>query len=219
MTTAIVLSGLTPYLDQWHGLEATSRRVSELLTGWGFDVDISADLGAAVDADPDLLLVNLAGRGSSEDPHLEQNARALSAVRDGSLPVLALHASAIAFAGVPEWEHVIGGRWMPGVSGHPQIGHSVILPGERHPITEGLGPFVVYDERYSHLSRSAGTPVAAHVEDGIRHDLAWAIEDPDSGRRAVYDGLGHGVESYDSTGRVEFLRRSVSWVTRREIGS
>lgn len=212
MPNVIILSGMEPYRDLWHGLDATSRRVSELLRGWGFDTEISDDLQGSVDADPRLLVVNIAGKGPRSDPGEARNTRGLDGILGKRVPVLALHSAAIAFADQPAWRLILGGRWEPGISGHPQIGRSVIhvLPG--HEITNGLDPFVVYDERYSRLTRDSGVALAEHVEDGVRHELAWALQAAD-GRRAVYDGLGHAVESYDSPGRVELLRREVAWLT------
>ncbi|QLD11208.1 ThuA domain-containing protein [Microbacterium oleivorans] len=218
MPSAMILTGMEPYRDLWHGLGATSERVSELLRGWGFDTELTDDLLAGVDAAPDLLVVNIAGRGSHPDPREARTARGLNRILDERVPVLALHSAAIAFADQPVWRQIIGGRWEPGISGHPQIGTSAIHVLRGHEITHELDPFAVYDERYSRLTRDSGVALAEHVEDGVRHELAWALE-ADDGRRAVYDGLGHAVESYDSPGRVELFRREVAWLSRIRIRS
>ena len=99
---------------------------------------------------------------------------------------------------------------------HPPHGMTTVMPtAVEHPITGGLGPITVADERYSfqHVDPEVDVLVS-HPYEGADHPLVWAARD----RPVVYDALGHGVESYDSATRVELLRREVDWLVPGERG-
>ena len=134
-------------------------------------------------------------------------------------PVLAVHTSAGAFAGVQPWIDRIGAQWVPGRSTHPPIGQIAVSASESHPIGAGLGVVDVFDERYSYLDIAhPGDTVLAHELDGIEHPLSLVRQDPD-GRRTVYDALGHGVESYRSPSRRELLLREFDWLLGQQVGA
>jgi type 1 glutamine amidotransferase len=83
-----------------------------------------------------------------------------------------------------------------------------------HPISERLRSFEVVDERYTHLDLRPGSKVlATHSHDGLEHPLVWARQV--RGGRVVADTLGHGPESYDSTGHRALLGAAVGWLTDR----
>ena len=131
--------------------------------------------------------------------------------RDGG-SIWSHHVSATSFPHMPAWERVIGGRWVGGVSMHPEIGEALIeVPDAGHPITRGLGDFTVWDERYTHLRVSdAIHPLAFHEHEGVRHPVLWTHRSGPA--RVVYDALGHDVRSFDSPKRQLILRRSLGWL-------
>nr|WP_255371955.1 ThuA domain-containing protein [Cellulosimicrobium sp. CUA-896] len=94
----------------------------------------------------------------------------------------------------------------------PAAGRRDVHARRDHPVVAGLGPVVADDERYCRLDIAPTSHVllTAH-HDGVDHPVAWVS----AGARAVYDGLGHGVESYASPSRRDLLRREVDWLLGR----
>lgn len=216
---ALVLAGRGRYEDPWHDHAATSHVVAGLLGEQGVDAQVRStfpdafgDLGAF-----DLVVVN-AGRGRP-DPGFDGDdaawAPAHEAVRayaaaGGAL--LGLHQAANAFADSPHWAALLGGRWVPGTSWHPPQDVATFTPVGDHTVVGGLGPVVADDERYRDLVVEPSSRVLLTARhEGTDHPVAWAS----AGARAVYDGLGHGVESYASPSRRELLRREVDWLLNR----
>ncbi|MBD8079396.1 ThuA domain-containing protein [Cellulosimicrobium arenosum] len=216
---ALVLAGRGRYEDPWHDHAATSHVVALLLAEEALDVQVRGTVpGAFADLRAfDLVVVN-AGRGRP-DPAFDGDdaawAPAHAAVRayaaDGGA-LLGLHQAANTFADDPHWPDLLGGRWVPGTSWHPPQDVATFTAAGDHPVTDGLGPVVADDERYLDLVVDPGSRVllTAH-HDGSDHPVAWVS----GGARAVYDGLGHGVESYGSASRRELLRREVDWLLAR----
>lgn len=218
---ATVLVGVGPLGDTFHDVAATSHQVAGLLEGWGWQVNLCSTLPALFRpgsvglerlGQADLLVIN-AGRGDLQ-PVTEQGwdelLDALQQHRRRGTPLLGLHAAANTLHQLPGFGDWLGGRWVDGVSTHPPIGTTVITPTAlEHPITAGLEPFEVFDERYSWMQTQPELDVlVAHRHQDVDHPLVWAASD----RPVVYDALGHGVESFRSPGRVELLRREVEWL-------
>ncbi len=226
MTEIVILTGTGAHTDPWHALDATSERVAEVLGEAWADTDTGAD-GAeltavrvtAVTTDDDvaaaldgagLVIVNVSGDLATEPVDSSAIVDALLAHTGRGGGVVALHSSALAFGDDPRWAELAGGRWVPGVTMHPQIGHALVQAADGE-AAAGLTDFVVYDERYTALERDPATDVLAfHTEDGLAHPLVWRRTTA-SGARVAYDALGHGVESYDSSARCALLLGLVSW--------
>lgn len=212
---ARLLSGSGRYADPWHPFADTSPRLAAVLRSQGFDVETRSDVDAGLadlTDDVDLLVANVS------DPSLNgPEPAAASAARTGLLaylarggPVLSLHLST--FPGIPEWESLLGARWIEGTSMHPPIGpaHVRVHP-ERHPIVATSTDFDLHDERYCFLRLAPDiVPLASHTQDGVDHPLLWARER--NGVRAVYDALGHDARSYDSPEHRALLERAVRWL-------
>ncbi len=217
---ATILSGSGRYQDEWHDFTATSVEVARVLEGLGLQVAVRAfkPAGVVADApDADLLVVN-AGCGtyaaSADGPEAawDEAFQVLRDHRQRSGPVLALHAASNTLDGLDEWPEWIGGRWNRERSTHPPIGDArVEVTDTDHPVTAGLQFFTLHDERYCHLDLFPGSRVLLHHEhDGSDQPLVWVTER--DGARTVYDALGHGVQSYASTSRVDLLEREVRWL-------
>ena len=214
MARALIFAGGGDYTDPWHPFAATAERLRDALDAGGMaamSVDTVAGLSAAI-GDAELLVLN-AGSGDEATPHDD----ALLALVDGHLragrPLLAVHAAAGLFPESDAWELLLGGRWVRGVSGHPDLDEArvVLTP---HAITAGLDAVTAVDERYTALRLTAGPTVFAwHEEGGARHPLAWAHAA--HGARVVYDALGHDTRSYDSPGRRALLAHEVRWLIAR----
>jgi len=194
---ALIVTGVGAHADPWHGLAATSTALAEVLAERmpvrHLDTD-GIEHGATL-TDAALVVVNISG-------DLATDPAAASAVLDplldaaaAGIPLLAVHSASLAFRDDPRWAELLGGRWVPGVTMHPQIGWSLVQP------TGALSPFRVYDERYSHLEIGDDSALRAfHTDDGLTHALAWSRPGADGHGGVAYSALGHGVESYRSAG-------------------
>lgn len=214
---ALIVSGGGDYTDPWHPFLETSGELATILKDHGFDVTVTTrverSLAALGDRNlwPDLLVVNAGNNEepSPVDPAVEAGMLAyLSAGR----PLLALHISATAFIDWPEWEKILGGRWVRGSSMHPdQDLARVEVATDAHPIVAGIGDFTVFDERYSYLRLSPEIEeLAWHEEGGLRHPLLWS-------RRygpapVIFDALGHDARSFQSPEHRTILARAARWL-------
>ncbi len=219
MRRAVIYTGADRYDGRWHDHAATSQRIAEILGELGIDGRVrgtrprtAGDLSGV-----DLVVLNMAdGVQGPEDATDDEWAPAWEmfrayVARGG--PVLVLHLSISVFGADEAWNRRLGGAWVQGTSMHPPIaGSHVRVHAGAHPIATGFADFDVYDEMYSYLDVQPGSSVlATHRYEGIDHALAWVTEA--DGGRIVYDALGHGVEAYDSAGRVELLKREIQWLT------
>jgi type 1 glutamine amidotransferase len=213
----MVLSGAGRYADPWHDFPATSALLAEIVAGPGRRVRIVDEVepGLAALDGIDLLVVNV-GNPADDAPNPSAAAAidGLQTYVDRGGPVLAVHAAATTFTTEERWPQMIGGRWIRGTSLHPPYGPAHLrLVGAGHPITAGLGDLELPDERYSFLATEPGiTVLYDHEHEGLRHPVIWTLEA--GGRRAVYDGLGHAVPTYDDAAHCRLLRQAVGWLLR-----
>ncbi|MGM7671752.1 ThuA domain-containing protein [Microbacterium sp. A93] len=209
----VVASGVGKHADPWHALEATSAAIAAIVADMGHVRVVTTD---EVDAwaGARVLILNVSGDLGMPPGSSALQMDAIVAHHNAGLPILAVHSSSLAFRDDPRWREILGGRWIPGVTMHPQIGNSLIqhTPADRLP--EGVvafeEDFFVYDERYTNLELDVAPHVLAiHTEDGHTHPIAWWKSAQDGHGAVVYDALGHGVESYDSRHHRAWLRDAV----------
>ena len=211
--TAVVISGEGAYRDPWHAYDVTSARLAAILDEQGITVSIRPDVDDALATlDADLLVVNAGDAGSAAAalPTAGAAAGLLRHLASGK-PLLAVHSSASAFAGLDEWEDIVGARWVDKTM-HPDFGPAdIVVHANRHVIVDGATDFTLNDERYSFLRLADDiVPLATHSHDGIEHPLLWAREWRSA--RVVYDALGHDEQSYDSPEHAALIARSVQWL-------
>lgn len=219
MTRAIILAGADRYEGRWHDHAATAQRIAGILAEIGIAAEIRGTRPRVFGelADADLVIANTAASAQATDDWSDADWEpGWAALRDyvgRGGPLLALHLAASSFREIPEWRQWIGGEWVNGTSMHPPISEATVtVRTDAHPIVSGFGDFQVFDEMYSYLELEPGnTILAEHRYEERIHPLAWAREHASG--RAVYDGLGHDVRSYDSPERVRLLQREVEWLT------
>lgn len=203
----VVVTGVGAHSDPWHGLAATSAEVSALLAE-RFTVRGTTTDAIDVIEDADLVVLNVSGDLAQDPADSRAIVDALLAATAQGTPILALHSSSLAFRDDPRWAELLGGRWVPGTSMHPQIGAAIVQ------LDDGAA-FELYDERYTALERRDGTElVAFHTEDGMTHPLVWVRRGVDGSGAVAYDALGHGVESYLAEGH----RRMLTAIVEELVG-
>jgi uncharacterized protein len=215
IANVLIVSGAAAYADPWHRFAQTSARLADIVAAGGHAVSISEDVESAL-ADlrgVDLAVVNI-GCPRPERPAeaLHPVSVGLTAHLAGGGGLLGVHVSSTSLTTMPAWPAVLGGRWVRGASMHPHqdVAH-VHLTRRPHPILTDLTDFDVLDERYSYLELQQDVVVLGeHDYDGRRHPILWAHHY--LGGRVVYDALGHDRRSYDSTGHVRFVQRTIAWL-------
>jgi len=198
----LVVCGIGEHSDPWHNLEATSAAIAAVVAGLGDVRLIDTNQLDSSQQQADLMVVNTSADLSAPPTDSAGIVDIIVAHHRSGRPILAMHSAALAFPDDRRWAPILGGRWEPGVSMHPQIGRALV---QRRPLPNSLAvpafanDFVLYDERYSFLTLTKDVRVVAdHTEDGLTHPLVWWSERTSQGGAVAYDALGHGVESFDS---------------------
>lgn len=212
MTDAVLLSGGGDFADPWHPFRDTADRIAEVLGEAGVRTRVvdTADAFALAVADGVPLAIVQASNAYDPTPGDVVVLDAVATQLNAGRALLAVHAAACLFVDRPEWEQLLGGRWVPDRSHHPELGPAHVHV-EPHPITAGIGRIEAVDERYTDLRISPEVEVLAwHDEGGGRHPVAWAHRVGPG--RVVYDALGHDTRSYDSPSRRALLDGEVRWL-------
>lgn len=215
MESIVIVSGEQEHSDPWHALPETSARVAEVLSPLGSVrvVNTSAENLSEAIASADVVVVNVSGDLATEPADSASVVDALESHSAKGKGIVALHSSSLAFSDDPRWEAILGGRWVPGTTMHPQIGHAVVqATAEGRDAVTDFADFVLYDERYTALeTRPDARILAVHTEDGLTHPLVWRRDAANGRGRVAYDALGHGVESFDSAAHRRLLTGLVVW--------
>lgn len=212
MPHAVLLTGAGDYADPWHPFDVTGARVRTILEPIAGDVVVRTDVEAALaeqSGDADLLVVNIgnAGPGTPGDAARTGLLRHLEAGR----PLLVLHVSATAFPDWPEWEAIVGGRWVEGTTFHPEKTVVAVRFDPGHAIATGQRDFVAEDEAYTALRVGADVTVLAHHElDGAAHPLGWVHRYRTA--PVAYLALGHDGDAYEAEGTRQLVGRTARWL-------
>ena len=213
---ALIVVGADAHTDRWHDLAATGAAAAAVLAE-RYEVGTTTTSELAGVSDAHLIVVDASGNLDADVTDSRAVVDALVAAHTAGTALLALHSSANAFRDDPRWSALLGGRWVPEVSGHPPIGDATVRFADGAPF--GAGSFGLFDERYTGLERHPDTLlVAQHTETGASHPLVWA-RDPDGGGRVVYSALGHDTRSYDSPGHRRLLADAITWLLLPREGS
>lgn len=208
----MLISGAGDYADPWHPFDETAERLRGVLEPVTGDVTVRTDVEAALaeqSGDTDLLVVDVGNAGPGTPAAAGRDG--LRRHLDAGGALLVLHVSATAFPDWPDWEAIVGGRWVEGTTFHPEKDVVAVRLDPGHPIADGLPDFVTADEAYTALRVGDGVTVLAHHDlDGAAHPLAWVHR---AGRAPVaYLALGHDGGAYDAPGARELVRRSAEWL-------
>jgi len=230
-----VLVGAGRYADPWHDHAAQGDEVAQVARALGHEVRVRStrpstfhDLAQQPGPDgapwvPDVLVVAASGdpgqQPDDDSPAWQSFHDARQALVE-RVAVLALHASALAFADDPRWAATIGGRWVPDRSWHPDYGPTTFRAVDHeHPVTWSLGAVTAHDERYADLAVDPGAHVLVVADvtpDEAQgrgtpgeHPVVWAAPGP---RKVLYDALGHDARAMSSPSRRALLTSELSWL-------
>jgi len=217
-----------------HDFEDASKALADVLAQCGIESTIYTDFNAGLDAindGPDLVtLFALRWRMLDDDKYIpfreewayeinEHHRKLLSDYVGNGGGLLGLHTTAICFDTWPEWQSLLGAKWIWGSSFHPEPANlEIINLNQDHPVTSGLSDFQLVDELYHNIQPAEGaTPLFQSVsaEDGSLQTLAWAQE-VDRGR-SVYSALAHDRQSIENEGHSQFLRQAAGWLCGKEV--
>ena len=214
----------------YHPSEATAAFWQSLFAELGYEVSTHEDIDqgcAELASRPHDLLVVSALRWSMSqneryEPHRAQwaydiPAAARQAISDhlrGGGALLAMHTASICFDTWPQWEEMLGGRWVWGQSGHPPYGPvQTRILDRAHDLTQGVADFESRDEVYGHLRLADGLQALAESrpEGGHWMPTAWCHQW--HGARVFYDALGHDMDSFAAPAHRRLLTNALGWLT------
>jgi type 1 glutamine amidotransferase len=150
----------------------------------------------------------------------------LAALFDKGTGLVVLHHALGAYQKWPEYEQLIGGRYQepdPNKSGvvTEAVGWKhdeaipVVIVATNHPVTAGVGDFVIHDEIYWGFRVGADvTPLISTTHPKSGKPLAWARTQGRS--RVVYLQLGHGKEAFENANYRKLLAQSIRWTAGRD---
>lgn len=213
-----IVSGAGRYTDPWHPFAETSAAIASIVRDRGSAAEVvESEPAALTELDGiDLVVINAGGNPRVElspDPDWLRAFEAFEAWIAAGHPVLGVHTASNAFPDWPAWPTILGGRWVRGRSMHPprsSVTFTAVPEAVGHPALGGLTEVSAHDERYSYLELLAGSvPLLQHRHDDQDHPAVWVR---DGNATAIYDGLGHGPESYDSESRRALLCAELGWL-------
>lgn len=142
-------------------------------------------------------------------------------IRSGK-PVVALHHSICAFDDWPEYWNIIGGKYFHretefnGKVYQPcsyihDLHFTVNVTGKKHPVTEGISNFPIYDETYKgYYVAPDVTPLLTTEEPSSTPVVGWAKKYGKA--RIVVLQSGHDVPTFENANFRKLLKQAVTWV-------
>ena len=210
----------------WDGHEPdkVAALFESILTGEGFEVEVSTTLDAFADEANVLskdLLVPIYTMSTITG---EQIGPVLKAVAEHGIGLAGCHGGMCdAFRENTEWQFMTGGQWVahPGNDG---VRYPVVIDRTKpHEITDGLPDFEVVSEQY-YLHTDPGNKVLVttpfplpgvdgpHVENPCDMPVVWTKMYGKG--RVFYNALGHHADVLEAEVPKELMRRGFLWATR-----
>lgn len=153
-----------------------------------------------------------------------QKAR-LNSLLEKGIGLVVLHHALVAYPDWPEYERIIGGRYVEPDPSKPgtvteAVGWKhdemvpVVIVAKGHPITAGLDDFTIHDEIYwGYRVQPEVTPLITTTHPKSGKPLGWCRTQDKS--RIVFLQLGHGPEAFNNENYRKLLRQSIHWTAGR----
>jgi uncharacterized protein len=198
---------------QYHDHMVITPVYEEFLSAAGFSVTSTTDLDAFLPANVkeyDVILLNTIGQELSR----EQERGLLDAVigaewGDTGKPkgLVGLHTAAASFKGSPEYQRMLGGRFLTHPAIGPEYRFDIVNPG--HPVTQGVSAFSLCDELYLLETYPPMEVLVSCMFNGFERPIAWAK--PYGRGRVFYSALGHGPEQVKNSNFQRLIVNAVRW--------
>jgi len=210
----------------FHDFAASSEALATVLAPLGIESriewDLEAGLAGLAESPVDLLSINALRWemiGEKYDPYRDTEAFTPSQSARSALQhylttggaLLGLHTASICFSDWPEWQSLLGGRWVWGSSWHPAP-EPVTISTEPNTALSHLPAFTVHDELYSDLALDPDTVVlATGVSPAMVTPQPVFWQHQVGQGRVVYDALGHDSASLNHPTHARLLRDAIQW--------
>lgn len=201
-----------------HEPERTAGLFSELLSGEGFDVGVYDDLEAfrKLQSDDFALVVPMWTMGTIDN----ELVKIVSAAVRGGTGLAGFHGGmGDAFRANTDWQFMTGAQFVA----HPGdiIQYSVQIVNAAHPITRGLGTFLMESEQYyMHfdpsvrvLAQTTFSGEHAPETEGVGMPVAYTKSWGDG--RVFYCSLGHGMGDLEVHECRTMILRGMLWTARQ----
>jgi len=145
---------------------------------------------------------------------------------DRGIGLVVLHHSLVAYQHWPEYEEVVGGKYLtseersgdkvvPSSNYHEGLEVPIVIVATNHPITAGIHDFTIHDEIYTGVRVQPDvTPLFITTHELNRgRPMGWYRQQGKS--RVVYLQLGHGPEAYSNPNYRRLLANSIRWAARQ----
>ena len=208
MKSNLIISG-----GIYHPFEVTSKLLSDILNNFGLNsqiMPVGRGLEELAEKEFDLLTVNALAFTMLQHPKYDSlrdefgfktDQKAIKAIKshlENGGRLLGIHTAAICFDDWPEWEEILGVKWVWGKSWHPEPCMVQV---------KGSEDFETFDELYCDLNVSDKAEVIAtgSTNDRVVSEPILVIND-----NAAYLALGHDAKAFETVGFVSLLEKAVS---------
>ena len=133
---------------------------------------------------------------------------------DKGIGLVVLHHALVSFQKWPEYERIIGGKYLLEGPEKSDYQHDVQMPitvvAKDHPITAGLQDFIIHDEIYIGFRvHPQVTPLLRTTHPGSGNPIAWCRDEGKS--RVVSLQLGHDHMTYQNPNYRQLLAQCIKW--------
>lgn len=200
----------------YHDFEAFERFATTIFGG--YHVRVSRDPSSVAHPEADVVVVYTCYLQPPSNPkdsytYLEgisdEDSAALSEWVHGGGGLLALHSATTIRESNDELQRLYGGRFLSHPPGFP---FTVVPMSHEHPVTRGVGSFLVTDELYTQEYGDVDVHMVA-VDRGIAHPMVWTRAE---GRGHVaHIAPGHDERTWENAAYQQLLRQTVGWLAQR----
>jgi type 1 glutamine amidotransferase len=144
--------------------------------------------------------------------------RALEKFVEEGGSIVGIHGASLTFKNSQVWMRLLGAQF----TGHIPGTHSlnIVITDPDHPITAGVGPFVIVDEEYKHrfadvdrhvLARFRERPAGSDPKANM--DIIWTRQVGKG--RVFYCALGHGRDAWENPAWQKLIVQGILWAAGR----
>jgi type 1 glutamine amidotransferase len=138
-------------------------------------------------------------------------------VEDGG-GIIGIHGASLTFKNSQVWMRLLGAQFTGHIPGTHRL--NIVITDPDHPITAGVGPFVIVDEEYKHrfadvdrhvLARFRERPAGSDPKANM--DIIWTRQVGKG--RVFYCALGHGRDAWENPAWQKLIVQGILWAAGR----